>query len=100
MAFVMGGRGSEDFEKFQDHCTKAYNLIRKNGNHFINLFIMMIISGMPELETYEDIEYLKNQLSMDLTDLEANNKFLDEIQNSLNSTFRRIDNLFHAIKRG
>jgi phosphatidylinositol-4,5-bisphosphate 3-kinase len=45
MAFVMGGRGSEDFEKFQDYCTKAYNLIRKKGYHLISLFIMMIVAG-------------------------------------------------------
>jgi phosphatidylinositol-4,5-bisphosphate 3-kinase len=45
MAYVMGGKGSDDFEKFQDFCTKAYNLIRENGNHLISLFIMMIIAG-------------------------------------------------------
>ncbi len=96
----MGGKGSEDFEKFQDYCTKAYNLIRKKGGHLISLFIMMIIAGMPELASYTDIDYLKNQLSMDLSELEATNKFIDAIQASLSSTFRKIDNFFHAIKRG
>jgi len=55
---------------------------------------------MPELSQYSDIDYLKNQLSLDLSELEATNKFINEIHNSLNSTFRRIDNLFHALKRG
>lgn len=54
---------------------------------------------MPELEGYADIEYLKNQLSLDLSELEANNKFINEIHNSLEDTFRVLDNLFHAIKR-
>jgi len=54
---------------------------------------------MPELADYSDIEYLKNQLSLDLSELEANNKFISEIHNSLDDTFRRIDNLFHALKR-
>jgi phosphatidylinositol-4,5-bisphosphate 3-kinase len=55
---------------------------------------------MPELSQYSDIDYLKKQLSLDLSELEATNKFINEIHNSLNSTFRRIDNLFHALKRG
>ncbi len=54
---------------------------------------------MPELAGYSDIEYLKNQLSLDLSEVQAMNKFINEIHNSLDDGFRRIDNLFHALKR-
>lgn len=54
---------------------------------------------MPELTSFSDIEYLKNQLALNLSELEATNKFKLEIYNSLDDTFRRIDNLFHALKR-
>ena len=99
MAHVMGGKGSPDFIKFSNFCTQAYNLVRNKGNLIISLFIIMLAAGMPELESYSDIEYLKNQLSLDLSEMEANNKFINEIHNSLDDTFRRIDNLFHALKR-
>ena len=55
---------------------------------------------MPELMDHSDIDYLKNQLSLSLSEQEANNKFRGEIHNTLNSTYRKIDNFIHAVKRG
>jgi len=49
MAFLMGGREGEDFLLFQKYCTDAYNLVRKNGFLIIQLFMMMLSGGMPEL---------------------------------------------------
>lgn len=98
MAFVMGGKSSEGFEVFQDYCCKAYNYIRKHGKRLINLFMLMISAGMPELKNKEEIKYLRDQLSLKLTEMEADSKFTMEIQNSLNNTFRRIDNFLHNFK--
>ena len=60
----------------------------------------MNMIGMPELMDHSDIDYLKNQLSLSLSEQEANNKFRGEINNTLNSTYRKIDNFIHAVKRG
>lgn len=54
---------------------------------------------MPELSDESDIEYLKMRLSLDLSEQEATNKFKREIDDSLNSTSRKIDNVFHNMKR-
>lgn len=54
---------------------------------------------MPELSEEKNIEYLKMRLSLDLSEQEATNKFKREIYDSLNSTSRKIDNMFHNIKR-
>jgi phosphatidylinositol-4,5-bisphosphate 3-kinase len=54
---------------------------------------------MPELSKPADIQYLKNQLALDLTELEATSRFEQEILNSLNSTWRRIDNVLHNMRR-
>lgn len=54
---------------------------------------------MPELSGHDDINYLKTQLSLHLSEQEAINKFRLEIRNTLNNTLRRIDNLIHNIKR-
>ena len=61
--------------------------------------MMMLTGGMPELSNLNDIDYLTNMLSMNLSDQEADIKFKQEIINSLDSTWRRIDNLIHNIKR-
>ena len=55
--------------------------------------------GMPELSKMQDINYLKDKLAMHLTDQEAINVFSNEIREALNSTYRRIDNFIHGIKR-
>jgi len=74
-------------------------MVRKNGYLIIQLFMMMLSSGMPELVQLSDINYLTNMLSLGLSEKEASEKFRQEIFNSLDSTWRRIDNFIHNIKR-
>ena len=78
---------------------KGYNLVRKNGHFLISIFMMMLSAGMPELSSSSDLEYLVNQLALDFSEHEACAKFKKEIQESLNSNWRRVDNLFHMLKR-
>ena len=98
MAYVMEGKDSQSFNTFNDYCCLAYNQIRKVGRRFINLFKMMISAGMPELQKKENIIYLRDMLSLQMTDMEADTKFRAEILNALGSNFRRFDNFLHAIK--
>jgi hypothetical protein len=58
----------------------------------------MISAGMPELKKKEEIKYLREMLSLKLTEKEANSKFTTEIDNALNNAFKLIDNFFHAAK--
>ena len=99
MAFVMGKKNSKDFLLFEECCVKGYNLVRKNGHFLISIFMMMLSAGMPELSSSSDLEYLVNQLALDFSEHEACAKFKKEIQESLNSNWRRVDNLFHMLKR-
>lgn len=98
MLHVMGGRGSDGFETFTNYCTRAYNLVRKNGWRIITLFQLMISAGIPELSTHEDINYLVDQLALHLTEIEANNLFKKQINSALNNTFRKFDALIHDAK--
>lgn len=98
MVFAMGGKESEGFKRFKEYCCKAYNFVRNHGKRFINLFLFMVTAGMPELQKKKEIEYLREMLSLKLTEMEANSRFLEEIETSLNNTFRRFDNLMHNFK--
>lgn len=99
MAHAMGGTGSELFKQFKKHCHAAYNLVRKHGRRLINFFKLMISAGMPELQEKSEIEYIRDMLSLKLTDSEADDKFNEEIDTALNNTFRRLDNLIHNLRR-
>jgi len=62
MAFVMGGRNSVYYNLFVGHSKRGHRLLRQNSSLFINLFAMMLMSGMPELQTPEDILFLVDTL--------------------------------------
>jgi phosphatidylinositol-4,5-bisphosphate 3-kinase len=103
MAFVMGGKKykkSPLFKQFKDLCCAAFNSLRKNAVILENLFLLMTAAGMPELSTTEDVSYLRDMLLLDLNDTNAEGRFKDEIQKSLDSTYRRIDNWIHNTKHG
>jgi hypothetical protein len=55
-------------------------------------------AGMPELKCSADIEYMRNMLSLQFTEMEAEAKFKKEIINSMNSRIRTLDNFIHNLK--
>ena len=48
----------------QDLCCRAYCTLRNHANHFINLFAMMLSTGIPELQCADDIDYLREVLKV------------------------------------
>ncbi|KAJ5074669.1 pi-3 kinase [Anaeramoeba ignava] len=95
--YVMGGKDSKDFKKFVEISCKAYNIIRKKAHVFINLFSLMVSTGIPELQCIEDIYYLRDAFSLGLTDKEAALKYEKLIYKSLNTTTTRVNNAFHIL---
>jgi phosphatidylinositol-4,5-bisphosphate 3-kinase len=92
---VMGGKDSLYFAKFIDLACKAYNIVRANANIFLNLFAMMLSTGIPELRSKADIEYLRDTLQLNLTDEEAAEYFKRLIYLSLNTKTTRLNFLIH-----
>lgn len=41
----MGGPDSREFIRFQDYCSKAFNILRKNAYLIVNLLTMMVSAG-------------------------------------------------------
>jgi len=80
---MMGGTSDPHFKWFCALCMKAYNILRHNAPFFINLFAMMVATGIPELKSEADIQYLREAFSLDLDDSQANEKFGQLIEESL-----------------
>ncbi|XP_017402311.1 phosphatidylinositol 4,5-bisphosphate 3-kinase catalytic subunit gamma isoform isoform X2 [Cebus imitator] len=81
--FVMGTSGkktSQHFQKFQDICVKAYLALRHHTNLLIILFSMMLMTGMPQLTSKEDIEYIRDALTVGKNEEDAKKYFLDQIE--------------------
>ncbi|KYQ90057.1 phosphatidylinositol-4 [Tieghemostelium lacteum] len=92
---IVGGKDSQNFKTFVDTCCKAYNILRKNTDLFINLFQLMLSTGIPELQCAEDIDYLRKALAPDLKDEEAAEEFTKNIIIALNTKTVLLNDLFH-----
>ena len=53
--------------RFQETCGKAYLHLRSHASLLCTLFSMMLNSGIPELQTQNDIGYLRKTLGVDVT---------------------------------
>ncbi|EQC31022.1 hypothetical protein SDRG_11209 [Saprolegnia diclina VS20] len=101
MAFAMRASSSEGrFELFERYCGDAYNLLRQTPALWVALFALMVPAHVPEMTSFSDILYLRDQLSVQLSSDEAADKFKAEIKNALTSTSRRVDNWMHNMKHG
>ena len=86
------------FKLFCSECGAAYNTLRRNKNLLMNLFVLMIPAGMPELTKRSDINFIEKMLVLDKTDEEASKHYGKEIDNALATISRRLDNLAHTMK--
>ncbi|EGG24544.1 phosphatidylinositol-4,5-diphosphate 3-kinase [Cavenderia fasciculata] len=92
---IVGGKDSENFKFFVNTCCLAYNILRKNTDLFINLFQLMLSTGIPELQCAEDIDYLRKALGPELTDAEAAEEFTKNIIVALNTKTVLLNDIFH-----
>ncbi|KAH0790611.1 Phosphatidylinositol 3- and 4-kinase family protein [Histomonas meleagridis] len=85
------------YQLFEENCDRALNVLRKNANLFITLFLLMLGTGIPELQKPSDIDYMKNMLMLDKTDEEADAEFHKKIAQSLASTRTKFNNWCHNL---
>ncbi|KAE8741235.1 hypothetical protein FOCC_FOCC013221 [Frankliniella occidentalis] len=60
-----------EFQMFQSHCEKAFLILRKHGGLILSLFAMMISTGLPELSSEKDLNYIRDTLVLNKTEQEA-----------------------------
>lgn len=90
---------TENFRLFQANCCQAYNLLRHNSNKIINLFLIMLSAGMPELSEKGEIGKLEQKLNLKSSDREAEKIFIREIDEAMKTFSRRVDNVAHNWKQ-
>ncbi|XP_011213577.1 phosphatidylinositol 4,5-bisphosphate 3-kinase catalytic subunit delta isoform [Bactrocera dorsalis] len=81
-------RDSEEFLYFQNMCEKAFLVLRKHGCLILSLFSMMISTGLPELSSEKDLNYLKETLVLDYTEEKAREHFRSKFSEALVNSWK------------
>lgn len=55
-------RETDEFKTFKQLCETAFLLLRSHGCLILSLFSMMISTGLPELSSEKDLNYLRETL--------------------------------------
>merc|ERR1712159_549473 len=96
-AYVLGDKGSEDYERFVKVCGQAYNVIRAHAHEFVNLFQLMLSTGIPELQKAEDINWLRECMLIGASDEYATRHFTTKIDVALATRTTQLNNAVHIL---
>ena len=96
MVDVMGGKNSPNFEEFKQKCVNAYWVLRDNARVIVNMFYLMIDSGIPELNDIENLYKLHEKFVPGLSNDEASTSFLTNLEESINALMPVLMEKFHA----
>ncbi|XP_063531233.1 phosphatidylinositol 4,5-bisphosphate 3-kinase catalytic subunit delta isoform [Cydia strobilella] len=79
------------FKIFREHCETAFKILRRHGHLILSLFSMMISTGLPELKSEKDLQYLRDTLVLDLSEEKALEhfrlKFTEAVKNTWMTSF-------------
>ncbi|KAH9490074.1 Phosphatidylinositol 4,5-bisphosphate 3-kinase catalytic subunit alpha isoform [Bulinus truncatus] len=88
------------FKEFQELCCKAYLILRKHANLFITLFTLMLQCGIPELQSLDDIGYIRKTLAVEKDDEKALEYFVNQLKSAYDDSWTaKVDWLFHNMKQ-
>ncbi|XP_055587422.1 phosphatidylinositol 4,5-bisphosphate 3-kinase catalytic subunit beta isoform [Uranotaenia lowii] len=81
-------REAREFRQFQHRCEEAFLILRKHGCLILSLFAMMISTGLPELSSEKDLNYLRETLVLDLSEAEAREHFKSKFSEALANSWK------------
>uniref|UniRef100_A0A1I7T9Q9 phosphatidylinositol 3-kinase n=1 Tax=Caenorhabditis tropicalis TaxID=1561998 RepID=A0A1I7T9Q9_9PELO len=91
-----GKSQTQHYQKFIDYCCKAFNYLRRNKNTLTNLLRIMACSDIAGINL-DSIAFVEKNLMLDLSETDATVQFTAMIQNSLNSSFVRLNFVAHTV---
>lgn len=94
---MIGGLGTPSFERFIELCCVAFNALRHHSNTILQLFTLMLSTGIEQLTDPEDLSFVRNALVLDKTDEEASAHFRQLVFESLNTVRTQINNAIHIL---
>ncbi|KNC46264.1 hypothetical protein, variant [Thecamonas trahens ATCC 50062] len=100
MVYVMGGKESPHFAEFVEVACDAFVSLRRKANLIINLMMLMVSTGIPELRSISDLAHLRTSLALDAeSEAAAREEFRGLIFQSLQKGWATMMNFFfHNLK--
>jgi Phosphatidylinositol 3- and 4-kinase/Phosphoinositide 3-kinase family, accessory domain (PIK domain)/Phosphoinositide 3-kinase C2 len=98
-AHILDGSSSATYSEFVSIACRAYNILRRHGNTFMNLFLLMLQAGIPELQSVSNIAHLREKLQLHLSTEAAAASFERMITKSRKSIFTTLDHSIHCFVR-
>jgi phosphatidylinositol 3-kinase len=97
MVECMGGKGSKRYEEFQQKCVNAYWVLRDNARVIVNMFYLMIDSGIPELNNIDNLKKLHEKFVPQKNRQEASTFMLDNLRESVDAMMAVFMEKLHAL---
>lgn len=91
-----GDKNVENYERFEKYCLDAYLVLRRKAQLLIRLFMMMLSSGIPQLSSVSDLDYVKETLALKYNDKEACRQFKAKMTESLKAVSTKIMWYIHS----
>ena len=85
MVDCMGGIKSDNYKIFKQKCSNAYSILRENARTIVNMFYLMIDSGIPEINNIESLNKLHEKFLPNLDKEQALKTFLTDLETTLKS---------------
>ncbi|XP_064211138.1 phosphatidylinositol 4,5-bisphosphate 3-kinase catalytic subunit delta isoform [Tribolium castaneum] len=83
-----GQKTTLEFKIFQEYCEKAFVILRKHGSLILSLCAMMISTGLPELSSEKDLNYIRDTLALSKSEEEALNHFRNKFDEALSNSWK------------
>lgn len=95
--YMMGGASSPIYRYFVEVACEAYNIIRRYSHSFMMLFMLMLSTGIPELRTMDDMEWLRTVLLINRADEDAAVHYRSLISDALNNFRTLLNDYIHIM---
>jgi phosphatidylinositol-4,5-bisphosphate 3-kinase catalytic subunit alpha/beta/delta len=96
-AHVLGRKNSPHYKEFEALAAAAYNIVRRNGNLFVSLFSLMLSVGLDELQSVDNIAFLRDRIQSSLNEDAAADLFQKLIDSSLATTRQQMMDVVHIL---
>jgi phosphatidylinositol-4,5-bisphosphate 3-kinase len=95
---AIGKSDSKRYKSFLRLCGTAYNILRENGILLINLLLTMLGTGIPELQSVVDVQWLSNHLNLKDNERQAAARVEEVLNASKKSSRIKANDLAHVLK--